>query len=208
MPRVCNWNGGSYYTGPITGWAQVTAKVISGHSYTLTLINNSPYYFQHFGVTSWFDTIVLSTIYYPSIVPTLYVPSVVPSISHLPTVSPNLEPSQSHLNRSSIINSDFEDGLSNWNSTGEVSVLMSGCYRGTSCVLAGASTPTNGTSSISQSFTVIGDQSLLSFYYKMTCPDTEQYDWTTAFLVDLTANTTWMMPSERTSRTKKNKGRI
>jgi hypothetical protein len=46
----------------------------------------------------------------------------------------------------------------------------------------GATSPTNGDSSISQTFTVPSGKSQLSVWYMMTCPDTLTYDWATAML--------------------------
>jgi hypothetical protein len=72
---------------------------------------------------------------------------------------------------------------------------------------------TNGDSGVKQSFTVVSNQNLLSFYYKMSCPDLGKFlivilsfynllqelskifavvfDWVTATLEDHTVGTTW-----------------
>ena len=57
--------------------------------------------------------------------------------------------------------------------------------------MLGSTSPTDGDSTISQSFTASGGQFQLIFYYKMTCPDTVTSDWMTVVLVDNTDDTTW-----------------
>jgi hypothetical protein len=54
----------------------------------------------------------------------------------------------------------------------------------------GTTTATNGDSSITQTFTAPAGTNQLSFWYKVTCPDTVTYDWATATLKDNTAATT------------------
>jgi hypothetical protein len=90
-----------------------------------------------------------------------------------------------------ITNGGFERGsLSGWTPSGQaVSVTSSGCHSGTWCAQLGSSSPTNGDSSLAQTFTVPSGTSQLSLYYKMTCPDTITYDWATATLKDNTAGT-------------------
>ena len=51
-------------------------------------------------------------------------------------------------------------------------------------------TPTNGDSSIAQTFTVPSTATGISFCYNVICPDTVTYDWATATLKDNTAGTT------------------
>ena len=65
----------------------------------------------------------------------------------------------------------------------------SNCLSGNSCAMVGDIVPTNGDSSIRQTFTVTGGNNQLSFWYKMTCPDTIAYDWATATLLDNTLGT-------------------
>ncbi len=62
----------------------------------------------------------------------------------------------------------------------------SGTYSGQ----AGANAPTNGSSSIKQTFTAASGTSTLTFWYQVHCPDTVQYDWATATLKDNTTGTT------------------
>ena len=90
-----------------------------------------------------------------------------------------------------IVNGDFETGnLSGWTTTGTTSVTTSGPHSGTYAAQLGSTSPTNGDSSISQSFTVPASGGTLSFWYNVTCPDTVTYDWATATLADTTAGTT------------------
>ena len=54
--------------------------------------------------------------------------------------------------------------------------------------MAGSKSPTNGDSTISQTFTIPTWLNRLSFYYYMSCSfDTVRYDWVTATLVDNTS---------------------
>jgi hypothetical protein len=64
--------------------------------------------------------------------------------------------------------------------------VSSGCHGGTWCAQLGSTSPTNGDSSIAQTFTAPGNATGLSFYYKETCPDTITYDWAVVTLKDNT----------------------
>jgi hypothetical protein len=89
-----------------------------------------------------------------------------------------------------IVNGGFEAGnLTGWTSAGSASVLT-GSHTGTYAARVGSTSPTNGDSSISQTFTAPAGSTRLSFWYKMTCPDTITYDWATATLRDNTTGTT------------------
>ena len=89
-----------------------------------------------------------------------------------------------------LTNGGFESGLTGWTGAGTTSVTTSGCHGGTSCAMAGGTSATNGDSSVSQMFTAPTGATGLSFWYKVTCPDTVTYDWATAILKDNTAGTT------------------
>jgi hypothetical protein len=90
-----------------------------------------------------------------------------------------------------IVNGDFETGnLTGWTPSGTASVTNSGAHTGTYAALLGSTSPTNGDSSISQTFTAPSGTNTLSFWYQVTCPDTLTYDWATATLRDNTASTT------------------
>ncbi|MGW2372664.1 sialidase family protein [Kitasatospora sp. NPDC001683] len=91
-----------------------------------------------------------------------------------------------------LTNGDFETGsLSGWTASGPAtSVTTNGAHSGSYAAMLGSTSPTNGTSSISQSFTAPSGSSTLSFWYDVTCPDTVTYDWATATLQDTTTGTT------------------
>jgi hypothetical protein len=90
-----------------------------------------------------------------------------------------------------LTNGGFETGnLSSWTPTGTESATTATPRSGAYADQSGTSTPTNGDSSIAQSFTAPAGSSTLSFWYKMTCPDTVTYDWATATLRDNTTGTT------------------
>ena len=91
-----------------------------------------------------------------------------------------------------IVNGGFESGsLSGWTASGATSsVVSSGAHSGTYAARLGGTAPTNGDSSLAQTFTAPSGSSQVSFWYNVTCPDTVTYDWATATLKDNTANTT------------------
>ena len=96
-----------------------------------------------------------------------------------------------------INNGNFETGdLSYWTVTaGTASTVTCAPHSGTYAAFLGGNngdcgvTPTNGDSSISQTFT-LPQPSTLSLWYDTSCPDTLTYDWATATLTDNTTHTT------------------
>ncbi|HVK23552.1 MAG TPA: S8 family serine peptidase [Actinokineospora sp.] len=91
---------------------------------------------------------------------------------------------------SPIVNGGFESELTGWSPSGTAVAVNSGAHSGTYAARLGATTATNGVSSIAQTFTAPADARQLSFYYSMTCPDTVYYAWAKATLVDNTSGAT------------------
>ena len=103
---------------------------------------------------------------------------------------------------SGIVNGGFEArSLSGWTASGaSTSVLSSGCHGGTYCARAGSTSPTNGDSSIAQTFTAPSGAGTVSLWYRVVCPDTVTYDWALATLSDSTAGTsTTLVPKTCTN---------
>src|SRR5439155_12370097 len=73
-----------------------------------------------------------------------------------------------------------------WTRTGTSSIATSGTHTGTQAVQLGSTSPTNGDSKVSQTFTAPRGASQLSFFYNVTCPDDVTFDWATATLTDNT----------------------
>ncbi|WP_234376790.1 exo-alpha-sialidase [Streptomyces sp. TP-A0356] len=97
----------------------------------------------------------------------------------------------SHPALADVSNGGFESGsLTGWTTAGTTAVVNSGAHTGTYAARVGGTSPTNGDSSIAQTFTAPTGASQLSFWYNVTCPDTVTYDWATATLADTTAGTT------------------
>lgn len=100
-------------------------------------------------------------------------------------------------NPGGIVNGGFETGtLSGWTASGPATgVTTSGPHSGIYAALLGSTSPTNGASSIQQTFTAPSGSSQLSFWYNVTCPDTVNHDWATATLKDnTTGRTTTVLP--------------
>jgi hypothetical protein len=90
-----------------------------------------------------------------------------------------------------LTNGGFETGsLAGWTSTGTAGVVSSGAQSGTYAARVGGTAPTDGDSSIAQTFVAPAGDNRLQFYYDVFCPDTLTYDWATATLKDNTTNTT------------------
>ena len=91
-----------------------------------------------------------------------------------------------------VANGGFETGsLSSWTAAGPAhAVTTSGPHSGTYAALLGSTSPTNGSSTLAQTFTAATGDSHLSLWYNVTCPDTVTYDWATVTLKDNTSGTT------------------
>lgn len=84
-----------------------------------------------------------------------------------------------------ITNGGFEGGtFLNWTATGQSETISTNAHSGTYSAMLGATTPTNGDSTVKQTFVVPAAGGTLSFWYSNVCPDTVTYDWFTATLVD------------------------
>src|SRR5262249_34817985 len=88
-----------------------------------------------------------------------------------------------------ITNGGFERGLSGWTTVGTTSAGTT-AHGGSSAAQVGGTSPTNGDSSVAQTFTAPTGTSTLTFWYQVHCPDTLTYDWATATLKDNSSNTT------------------
>jgi hypothetical protein len=90
-----------------------------------------------------------------------------------------------------IVNGGFETGsLSGWTASGASTSVTTASHSGTYAAMLGSTSPTNGDSSISQTFTAPAGTTTLTFWYANNCPDTLTYDWATATLRDNTSGTT------------------
>jgi hypothetical protein len=142
-------------------WQQVTATLTGGHHYTLTLTSHDDGYAGDATYTQYDDVTVTEA-----------------------TPPPPPPPVQA------LANGDFETGaLTPWTTTGTASVATS-AHGGSYAAQVGGTSPTNGDSSIAQSFTAPDTDATLSFWYAVHCPDQVRYDWATATLADVTAGTT------------------
>ena len=121
---------------------------------------------------------------------TITVKGTATSGSHTATVALNVTSSGGGGGGGALTNGGFESGLTGWTTAGTASAISSGCHGGTGCAQVGSTSPTNGDSSVSQTFTAPTSATALSVWYKETCPDSVTYDWALATVKDNTAGTT------------------
>ena len=140
-------------------WVQATAAVTAGHSYTLKLANHD-------------DNYASDPTY------TLYDDVTFNGSAPPPPPPPG----------TTLTNGGFASGLTGWTVTGTCSASSSGNGDATGAQ-CGSTSPTNGDSSISQTFSVASAATRLSFTYAVHCPDSVSYDWATATLKDNTTGT-------------------
>ncbi len=95
-------------------------------------------------------------------------------------------------NTNPVVNGGFETGnFTGWTASGAASSVIAGAaHSGSFGAQLGATTATNGDSSIAQTFTMPSSSPSLTFWYNNHCPDTLQFDWATATLHDNVSNTT------------------
>jgi hypothetical protein len=93
-----------------------------------------------------------------------------------------------------IVNGGFETGdFTGWSRTG-VTAIVKTAHSGKFAARVGSTSPSK-TSTLAQTFTVPTGGGTLSFWYRMTCPDTVMFDWFTVILRDgATGTTTTLLP--------------
>jgi subtilisin family serine protease len=130
---------------------------------------------------------VTTTTSTPAATSTLTISGTATSATHAATVSLAVTGPGSNP----VVNGGFEMGsLSGWTSTGTTAVLTTTPHGGIYDGRGGSTVATNGDSSVAQTFTVPASGGTLSFWYRVSCPDTVTYDWVTATLRDNVSATT------------------
>jgi hypothetical protein len=86
-----------------------------------------------------------------------------------------------------LLNGGFEAGsVTGWTGSGAAIRMSHTSHTGAFAAQLGAATPTNGDSSLSQTFAIDTGQTTLSFWYNQSCPSLVTSDWATATLTDST----------------------
>ncbi|MDE3228489.1 MAG: hypothetical protein KGO05_01310 [Chloroflexota bacterium] len=110
-----------------------------------------------------------------------------------PTATP-IPPTPTPAPTGGLTNPGFETGtFSGWTTSGASTAISTTAHTGSYSGRAGSTSPTNGDSSISQTFTVPSGAGNLSFWYRVVCPDSVTYDWATATVKDNATGVTTTM---------------
>ena len=142
-------------------WVQASASVTAGHSYTLTLASHDDNYAGDPTYTLYDDVVFASG------------------------------GGGGGGGANAVLNGGLESGsFSSWTPSGASESVVVGGHSGSYAARLGSTSATNGDSSISQTFTAAAGDTILSFSYKVTCPDSVTYDWATAILKDNTSGIT------------------
>jgi hypothetical protein len=100
-----------------------------------------------------------------------------------------------------VTNGDFEAGtLAGWTASGAATSVSSDAHSGAFAAMLGSTAPTDGDSTITQTFLAPSDATQLSFWYRITCPGAIT-DWATFTLVDIStgAAPTTLLPKTCTN---------
>ncbi len=183
-------------------WAQVSASVAAqaGHSVTLTLTSHDDNFAGDPTYTGWDDVSLGGGPGPTPTPPPTPTPGPTPTPTPAPTPTPTPTPTATPAptpGGNVVVNGGFETGdFTGWARAGTTSVVATPARSGAWAGRGGSTAATSGDSSISQTFTVPAGGGTLSFWYRVSCPDSVMYDWATATLRDnATATTTTLLPA-------------
>ena len=131
------------------------------------------------------STLTINSGSAPAGTSTVTVSGTAASVTHVTSVALTITPN----NAPGVTNGGFETGtLSGWTSTGSAGVVSTP-HSGSFAARLGGTAPTNGDSTLTQTFTAPQSSTArLSLYYKVSCPDTLTYDWATVTIRDNTTS--------------------